>query len=53
MKESKANPQLNYRIEKAIQDEFKRICDEQAADPGKLIKKFMLEYIEKNKKPQE
>lgn len=50
---AKTNPQLWYRIEKDIQDEYKRICDEQAADPGKLIKKFMLEYIEKNKKPHE
>ena len=44
------NPQLNYRVEKRIQDEYKAVCKENCLDPGKLIRQFMLDTIEKYKK---
>ena len=40
------NPQLNYRVEKRIQDEYKAVCKENCLDPGKLIRQFMLDTIE-------
>lgn len=46
--DKKSNPQLSYRIEKEIQDEYKRICIDACIDAGKLIRKFMLDTIEKN-----
>ena len=46
----KANPQLNYRVEKRIQDEYKQTCKENCLDPGALIRQFMLDIIEKYKK---
>ena len=46
----KANPQLNYRVEKRIQDEYKQVCKENCLDPGALIRQFMLDTIEKYKK---
>lgn len=46
----KANPQLNYRVEKRIQDEYKKVCKENCLDPGALIRQFMLDIIEKYKK---
>jgi phosphoribosylaminoimidazole (AIR) synthetase len=41
------NPQLNYRVEKRIQDEYKKTCKENCLDPGALIRQFMLDIIEK------
>lgn len=49
MEKSNANPQLRYRIEKSIQDAYKEACEKQAIDPGKQIRKWMLEFIEKSK----
>jgi hypothetical protein len=46
----KANPQLNYRVEKQIQDEYKQTCKENCLDPGALIRQFMLDIISKYKK---
>lgn len=46
----KANPQLNYRVEKQVQDEYKQVCKENCLDPGALIRQFMLDIIEKYKK---
>ena len=46
----KANPQLNYRVEKRIQDEYKQTCKENCLDPGALIRQFMLDIISKYKK---
>jgi antitoxin component of RelBE/YafQ-DinJ toxin-antitoxin module len=43
------NPQLNYRVEKRIQDEYKAVCEENCLNPGKLIRQFMLDTIEKYK----
>lgn len=50
MAESKANPKLNYRIEKEIQDGYKEACEKKAIDPGKQIRMWMMEFIEKSKK---
>jgi hypothetical protein len=50
MSESNTNPKLNYRVSKDMQDEFKKACSEQAIDPGKLIQKWMREFIEKSRK---
>ena len=47
MMKSKTNPQLNYRVEKRIQDEYKKACKENYLDPGALIRQFMLDIIEK------
>jgi hypothetical protein len=44
------NPQLNYRVEKRIQDEYKQTCKENCLDPGALIRQFMLDTILKYKK---
>ena len=44
------NPQLNYRVEKQVQDEYKKACKENYLDPGALIRQFMLDIIEKYKK---
>jgi hypothetical protein len=44
------NPQLNYRVEKRIQDEYKKVCKENCLDPGALIRQFMLDTILKYKK---
>ena len=41
------NPQLNYRVEKEIQDKYKQVCKENCLDPGALIRQFMLDIIEK------
>ena len=41
----KANPQLNYRVEKQVQDEYKQVCKENCLDPGALIRQFMLDII--------
>ena len=49
-KKPKANPQLNYRVEKQVQDEYKKACKENYLDPGALIRQFMLDIIEKYKK---
>lgn len=46
----KANPQLNYRVEKEIQDKYKQVCKENCLDPGALIRQFMLDIISKYKK---
>jgi len=46
---SKTNPQLNYRVEKQVQDEYKQVCKENCLNPGKLIRQFMLDTIEKYK----
>ena len=46
----KANPQLNYRVEKQVQDEYKQVCKENYLDPGALIRQFMLDIISKYKK---
>jgi len=48
----KANPQLNYRVEKQIQDEYKKACKENCLDPGALIRQFMLDIIKKYKKEE-
>jgi hypothetical protein len=50
MSESNTNPKLNYRVPKDVTDEFKKTCDEQAIDPGKLIQKWMKEFIERTGK---
>ena len=47
---SKTNPQLNYRVEKQVQDEYKKACKENYLDPGALIRQFMLDIIKKYKK---
>ncbi len=47
---SKTNPQLNYRVEKRVQDEYKKACKENCLDPGALIRQFMLDIISKYKK---
>ena len=47
---SKANPQLNYRVEKQVQDAYKQVCKENCLDPGALIRQFMLDIISKYKK---
>lgn len=44
------NPQLNYRVEKQVQDAYKQVCKENCLDPGALIRQFMLDIIEKYKK---
>lgn len=44
------NPQLNYRVEKQVQDEYKQVCKENCLDPGALIRQFMLDIISKYKK---
>ena len=44
------NPKLNYRVPKQIQEEFAKICKEQFVNPGQLIARWMVEFIEKNKK---
>ena len=44
------NPQLNYRVEKQVQDAYKKVCKENCLDPGALIRQFMLDIIEKYKK---
>ena len=49
-KKPKANPQLNYRVEKQVQDEYKQTCKENYLDPGALIRQFMLDIIKKYKK---
>ncbi len=49
MEKNTVNPKLNYRIKKEIQDEYKQVCEEQCMNPGKLIERFMLDYIENNK----
>ena len=49
-KKPKANPQLNYRVEKQVQDEYKQTCKEIYLDPGALIRQFMLDIIKKYKK---
>ena len=49
-KKPKANPQLNYRVEKQVQDEYKKACKENYLDPGALIRQFMLDIIKKYKK---
>jgi hypothetical protein len=46
----KANPQLNYRVEKQVQDAYKQVCKENCLDPGALIRQFMLDIISKYKK---
>ena len=46
----KANPQLNYRVEKRVQDAYKQVCKENCLDPGALIRQFMLDIIKKYKK---
>jgi hypothetical protein len=46
----KANPQLNYRVEKQVQDAYKQVCKENCLDPGALIRQFMLDTIKKYKK---
>ena len=46
----KPNPKLNYRIDKEITNKFKEACENQAISPGKLIRKWMIEFIEKSKK---
>ena len=43
------NPQLNYRVEKRIQDAYKQVCKENCLDPGALIRQFMLDIISKYK----
>lgn len=43
----KANPQLNYRVEKQVQDKYKQVCKENCLDPGALIRQFMLDIIKK------
>lgn len=40
------NPQLNYRIEKSIQDEYKKTCQDRLIDPGQLLQRFMIAVIE-------
>ena len=50
MKPKGLNPQLNYRVEKQIQDEYKKTCKENCLDPGALIRQFMLDTIKKLKK---
>ena len=50
MMKPKANPQLNYRVEKRIQDAYKQVCKENCLDPGALIRQFMLDIIKKYKK---
>ena len=45
----KANPQLNYRVEKQVQNEYKQVCKENHLDPGALIRQFMLDIISKYK----
>ena len=47
---SKTNPQLNYRVEKQVQDAYKQVCKENYLDPGALIRQFMLDIISKYKK---
>jgi hypothetical protein len=49
-KKPKANPQLNYRVEKQVQDEYKQVCKENCLEPGALIRQFMLDIISKYKK---
>jgi len=44
------NPQLNYRVEKQVQDAYKQVCKENCLDPGALIRQFMLDIVEKYKK---
>ena len=41
------NPQLNYRVEKQVQDAYKQVCKENCLDPGALIRQFMLDTIKK------
>lgn len=49
-KSIKKNPQLWYRVEQEIQDEYKKVCEENCLNPGKLIRQFMLDTIEKYKR---
>jgi len=41
---------LNIRISEEMRDEFKRISEENAQTPSMLIRKWIEDYIEKNKK---
>jgi hypothetical protein len=40
------NPQLAYRVEKEIQQQFKFAAMRNLQEPGKLIKDFMQAYID-------
>lgn len=39
------NPQLSYRIEQEIQNNYKSTAQSQMQDAGLLLKKFMVAYI--------
>ncbi|GEM01611.1 hypothetical protein [Halolactibacillus halophilus] len=41
---------LNIRIEEETRNKFKRIADDNAQSPSALIRKWINDYIETNKK---
>lgn len=41
---------LQIRIDKDIRDSFKEVCSDNAVNPSALIRKWITEYIEKEKK---
>lgn len=45
-----ADVKLSIRIDKELRDEFKRIAEENAQTPSALVRKWVNEYIEKNKR---